>query len=146
MSTAPKPSRSSEEMPFFSMFVWGSRKTALLIAALMIGLIAVVDAHAASDIPLGSVYLAPMLVVGASFNRWQIAAVASVCAWLAAAFAEFPWGPSSRLPRYLLYFLPSLCLGLSMHEFPRSRKLSLQHMRQPEGEMTARMDAEEQLK
>jgi two-component system sensor kinase FixL len=133
-------------MPFFSMFVWGSRRTALLIAALMIGLIAVVDAHAASDIPLGFVYLAPMLVVGASFNRWQIAAVASVCAWLAEAFDEFPWGPNTGLPRDLLYFLAFLCMGLFMHEVTRSRKLSLQHMRQLEGEMTARRDAEEQLK
>jgi two-component system, LuxR family, sensor kinase FixL len=52
-------------MPFFSMFVWGSRRTALLIATLMIGLIALVDARVAADIPLGFLYLAPMLVVGA---------------------------------------------------------------------------------
>jgi len=133
-------------MPLFSMFVWGSRRTALLIAALMIGLIALIDAHVAADIPLGFVYLAPMLVVGASFNRWQIAAVAGVCAWLAEAFDEFPWGPNTGLPRDVLYFSAFLCMGLFMHEVTRSRKLSLQHMRQLEGEMTARRDAEEQLK
>src|ERR1700727_518956 len=133
-------------MPFFSMFMWGSRKTALLIAALMIGLIAVVDAHAASDIPLGFVYLAPMLVVGASFNRWQIAAVASVCAWLAEAFDEFPWGPNTGLPRDLLYFAAFCCMGLFMHQVTRGRKLSAKHLRQIESEMTARRDAEEQLK
>ena len=33
-----------------------------------------------------------------------------------------------------------------MHEVTRSRKLSARHMRQIEGEMTARRDAEEQLK
>jgi two-component system, LuxR family, sensor kinase FixL len=146
MKTAPKPSRSGEEMPLFSMFVWGSRKTALLIAALMIGLIALIDARVAADIPLGFLYLAPMLVAGASFNRWQIAAVACVCAWLAEAFDEFPWGPNTGLPRDLLYFAAFLCMGLFMHEVTRSRKLSLQHMRQLEGEMTARRDAEEQLK
>ena len=64
-------------MPFFSMFMWGKRRTSLLIAALMIGLIAVVDAHAAAEIPLGFLYLAPMLVVGASLTRWEIAAVAA---------------------------------------------------------------------
>ena len=133
-------------MPLFSMFVWGSRRTALLIAALMIGLIALVDARVAADIPLGFLYLAPMLVVGASFNRWQIAAVACVCAWLAEAFDEFPWGPNTGLPRDVLYFAAFLCMGLFMHEVTRSRKLSLQHMRQLEGEMTARRDAEEQLK
>ncbi len=133
-------------MPLFSMFVWGSRRTSLLIAALMIGLIAVVDAHVAADIPLGFLYLAPMLVVGASFNRWEIGAVAAVCAWLAEAFDEFPWGPNTGLPRDLLYFSAFFCMGLFMHEVTRSRKLSAQHMRQIEGEMTARRDAEEQLK
>ena len=90
--------------------------------------------------------MAPILVVGASFNRWQIAAVACVCAWLAEAFDEFPWGPNTGLPRDLLYFAAFLCMGLFMHEVTRSRKLSRQHMRQLEGEMTARRDAEEQLK
>ena len=51
-------------MPLFSMFVWGTRRTSLPIAALMIALIAAVDAHAAAEIPLGFLYLAPMLVVG----------------------------------------------------------------------------------
>ena len=73
-------------MPFFSMFVWGTRRTSLLIAALMIGLIAAIDAHAAPDIPLGFLYLAPMLVTGAAFKRWEIGVVAVICAWLAEAY------------------------------------------------------------
>ena len=53
-------------MPLFSMFLWGTRRTSLLIAALMIGVIALIDAHVlAAEIPLGFLYLAPMLVVGA---------------------------------------------------------------------------------
>ncbi len=103
-------------MPLLSMFVWGSRRTSLLVAALMIGLIALVDARVAADIPLGFLYLAPMLVVGASFNRWEIAAVAAVCAWLAEAFDEFPWGPNTGLPRDLLYLSAFFCMGLFMHQ------------------------------
>jgi two-component system sensor kinase FixL len=133
-------------MAFFSMFMWGSRRTSLLIAALMIGLIASVDAHAAAEIPLGFFYLAPMLVVGASLTRWEIAAVAAICAWLAEAFDEFAWGPHTGLPRDLLYFTAFFLMGLFMHEVTRSRKLSHGHMRQMEGEITARKDAEEQLK
>jgi two-component system, LuxR family, sensor kinase FixL len=133
-------------MPIFSMFVWGTRRTALLIAALMIALIAAVDAHIAAQIPLGFLYLAPMLVAGASFTRWEISAVAALCAWLAESFDEFPWGPNTGLPRDLLYFAAFLCMGLFMHEVTRSRKLSVRHMHQIEAEMTARRDAEEQLK
>jgi two-component system sensor kinase FixL len=133
-------------MPLFSMFVWGARRTALLIAALMIGLIALIDAHVAAQIPLGFLYLAPMLVAGASFSRWEIGAIAAICAWLAEVFDEFPWGPNTGLPRDLLYFAAFFCVGLFMHEVTRSRKLSARHMRQIESEMTARRDAEEQLK
>lgn len=136
----------SEEMPFFSMFVSGTRRTSLPIAGLMIALIAAIDAHAAAEIPLGFLYLAPMLVVGAALSRWEIAAVAGVCTWLAESFDEFPWGPHTGLPRDLLYFAAFFCMGLFMHEVTRSRRLSARHLRQMEAEMTARRDAEEQLK
>jgi two-component system sensor kinase FixL len=134
-------------MSLFSMFLWGTRRTSLLIAALMIGLIALIDAHVvAAEIPLGFLYLAPMLVVGASLSRWEITAIAAVCAWLAEAFDEFPWGPNTGLPRDLLYFAAFICMGMFMHQVARSRKLSARHLRQIELEMTARRDAEEQLK
>jgi two-component system sensor kinase FixL len=133
-------------MGILSMFMWGTRRTSLLIAALMIALIGVIDAHAAADIPLGFLYLAPMLVTGAALSRWEIAVVAAICAWLSEAYDEFPWGPNTGLPRDLLYFAAFLCTGLFMHEVTRSRRLSARHMRQMEAEMTARRDAEEQLK
>src|SRR3984957_19060068 len=133
-------------MGILSMCMWGTRRTSLLIAALMIALIGVIDAHAAADIPLGFLYLAPMLVCGAALSRWEIAIVAAICAWLSEAYDEFPWGPNTGLPRDLLYFAAFICTGLFMHEVTRSRKLSARHMRQLETEMTARRDAEEQLK
>ena len=133
-------------MPLLSMFMWGKRSTSLLVAALMIGLIAWIDARIAAQIPLGFLYLAPMLVAGASLSRWEITAVAAICAWLAEAFDEFPWGPNTGLPRDLLYFAAFCCMGLFMHQVTRSRKLSARHLRQIESEMTARQDAEEQLK
>jgi hypothetical protein len=141
-----RSTQESAEMSLFSMFVWGTRRTSLLIAALMIGLVAAIDAHTSAEIPLGFLYLAPMLVVGASLSRWEIGAVAAVCAWLAEAYDAFPWGPNTGLPRDLLYFAAFFCMGLFMHEVTRSRRLSARHMRQIEGEMTARRDAEEQLK
>jgi two-component system, LuxR family, sensor kinase FixL len=133
-------------MSFFSMFMWGKRGTSRLIAALMIGLIAVIDSHTTAELPLGFLYLTPMLVVGASLTRWEIAAAAGICAWLAEAYDAFPWGPNTGLPRDLLYFAAFFSMGLFMHEVTRSRKLSALHVREIEAEMTARRDAEEQLK
>src|ERR1700684_950780 len=124
----------SAKMPFFSMFVWGTRRTSLLIAALMIGFFAAVDGPAAPDLPPRFLYLAPMLVTGAAFKRWEIGVVAVICAWLAEAYDEFAWGPNTGLPRDLLYFAAFFCTGLFMHEVTRSRKLSARHMRQIEGE------------
>jgi two-component system, LuxR family, sensor kinase FixL len=133
-------------MPFFSMFMWGKRGTSRLIAGLMIGLIAVIDSHTTAELPLGFLYLTPMLVVGASLSRWEIAAAAGICSWLAEAYDAFPWGPNTGLPRDLLYFAAFFSMGLFMHEVTRSRKLSARHVRELEAEMTARRDAEEQLK
>ena len=114
------------------MFVWGTRRTSLLVAALMIGLIAWSTrvspriSRSAFFISLPCWWSAPPL------SRWEIAAVAAICAWLAEAFDEFPWGPNTGLPRDLLYFAAFFCMGLFMHEVTRSRKLSAQHMRQIE--------------
>ncbi len=133
-------------MPLFSLFFSRTRKTALLVIALMIALIAVLDAHSPAQIPLGLLYVAPMLVAGASLSRWEIGVVALLCSWLAESFDAFPWGPHTGLPRDLLYCAAFFCMGLFMHEVMRSRKLSVRHMLEIESEMTARRDAEEQLK
>jgi two-component system sensor kinase FixL len=71
---------------------------------------------------------------------------AVLCSWLAEACDAFSWGPNTGLPRDLLYLLAFACAGFFMHEVTRSRRLSILHMRQLESEMTARKDAEEQLK
>jgi PAS domain S-box-containing protein len=132
-------------MPLFSMFIWGTRRTTLPIVALMIGLIALIDAHVGSEIPLGFLYIGPMLVVGAALNWWEITAVAVICTWLAEAFDEIIWLPNTGLPRDVLYFAAFFSMGLFMHEVARSRKLAAQHVKVIESEITARRDAEEQL-
>jgi two-component system, LuxR family, sensor kinase FixL len=133
-------------MPILSMFVWGTRKTTYMIIALMIGVIGYIDANTPAEIPLGFLYLVPMLVAGASLSRWEIAGIAGLCSWLAEAFDAFLWGPNTGLPRDLLYFCGFFCTGLFMHEVARGRRLSARHLREIEGEMIARQDAEEQLK
>src|ERR1700749_1938805 len=130
----------------FSMFIWGTRTTTYTIIALMIGVIGYFDAHTPAEIPLGFLYLGPILVAGASLTRREIVALAALCAWLAEAFDAFLWGPNTGLPRDLLYFCGFLSMGLFMHEVARGRRVSARHLREIESEMTARRDAEEQLK
>jgi two-component system, LuxR family, sensor kinase FixL len=133
-------------MRFFSIFVSLSRGTAILVCALTIALIGVLDWHASAEIPLGFLYLFPMLIAGSALSRWQIAGVAAICTFLAEAFDEFPFGGGAGLPRDILYFAAFSCTGFFVHEMMRRRELSVHYMRELEAEMTARREAEEQLK
>ena len=122
-----------------------TRRAALLTAMAMIVAIACADWQASRDIPLGFLYLFPMLVVGRVLGRWQIAGFAIVCTFLAEVFDDFSWGVNTGLPRDILYLAAFCCMGFSVYEATRSRKLAQGHMEQIEGEMRARREAEEQL-
>ncbi len=63
-----------------SFLLRGSPKTVLLRAGLMIALIALADWRIEGNIPLGFLYLFPMVLVGTVLSRWQIALVAAACA------------------------------------------------------------------
>lgn len=63
----------------FSLFFGGNRRSALIKATLMITAIALIDWMVVGEIPLGFLYLAPMLAVGAVLEPWQIGAIAVVC-------------------------------------------------------------------
>lgn len=132
-------------MNIFSFLIAARRRSAVLTASAMIAAIALIDAHAARDLPLGFLYLFPMLLVGSVLRRWQIAGVAAICTVLAETFDEFTWGPNSGVPRDILYFAAFSSMGLFAFEATRSRRLSAEYMGRLESEITARRDAEEQL-
>jgi len=112
----------------------------------MIALIAFVDWRIEGDIPLGFLYLFPMLLVGSALNRWQIAVVAVLCTYLTEIFDTFQWFPESGIPRNILIFAAFFGMGLFVFEAARSRQLAVQHMQEIESEAGARREAEEQLK
>ena len=132
-------------MRLISAFISASRKSAILTILVMITLIAFVDWRVSAEIPLGFLYLAPMLMAGSAFSRLQIAGVALICTCLAELFDAFAWGPNTGIPRDILYFAAFSCVGLFMYEVTLSRRVAGQHMQVLESEMTARREAEEQL-
>jgi two-component system sensor kinase FixL len=82
-----------------------SSKTSVLIGAgALIVLIALIDWHAINELPLGFLYLLPMLLVGWVLAPWQIAAVAVLCTALTEFFDEFVWNLRTGAPRDILYF------------------------------------------
>jgi two-component system, LuxR family, sensor kinase FixL len=117
----------------------GSPTAVLLRAGFMIALVAFADWRIEGNIPLGFLYLFPMLLAGSVLRRWQIALVAVLCTCLAEAFDSFEWTPGQGIPRDILVFAAFFCMGLFVYEVVRNRETALQHVQQIE-------DAEEQLK
>lgn len=133
-------------MRISSLFFPRDRKSALLIASLMIAAIVFVDSRESHGLPLAFLYLFPMLVAGSALNRIGIAGVAAACTFLAEIFDEFPWGPHAGIPRDALYFCTFCCMGLFVYEATRSRQAAAEHIRIVQEEVAARREAEEQLK
>jgi len=129
-----------------SFLLRGSAKVALLRAGVMVALIALADWWIEGPIPLGFLYLFPMLLIGGALGRWQIAAAAAVCTVLTEAFDNMAWSLESGIPRDILIFAAFLGMGLFVYEMVRSRQLELQHLHEIESESDARREAEEQLK
>ena len=117
----------------------GSRIAVLLRACVTIALIALADWRIEESLPLGFLYLFPMLLVGSVLNRWQIGIAATICTLLTENFDSFEFFARSGIPRDILIFAVFYCAGLFVHEVGRSR-------REIEREAEARREAEEQLK
>ncbi len=125
-----------------SVFFRGTRKAVVLRAMLMIAAIAFADWWIESQVPLGFLYLFPMLLIGSALNRWQIVAAAALCTCLTETFDSFPWTPAIGLPRDVLIFAAFAGMGLLV----RGRQAALQYLDQIKTESEARQAAEEQLK
>lgn len=130
----------------FSSLFRGSKKSVLLGTSALIVVIALIDWRAINELPLGFLYLLPMLMVGRILNPWQIAAVAALCTFLTEVFDEFVWSFRTGIPRDVLYFSAFLCAGLFVCEINRSRRMAVEHLHEIERQRDARRDAEEQLK
>jgi two-component system sensor kinase FixL len=121
-------------------------RSLLLRATLLVALIAFADWRIDAEIPLGFLYLLPMLLVGRALSRWQICIAAAICTGLTEAFNSLKWTLAVGLPRDILTFAAFCGIGLFVYGVVRSRRASGEHLRQIENEIVARKDAEEQLK
>jgi len=122
------------------------KQAALARAGIMIVAIGLIDWWVVGEIPLGFLYLLPMLAVGIALNSWQIGVVAVLCTFLAEIFDDLAWNLRTGLSRDVLYFAAFLGAGLFVREVHRSRKAALEHLREIEHQIVARREAEEQLR
>ena len=74
-----------------SFLIRGTPSAVLLRATVMTTAIAVTDWRIKGNMPLGFLYLFPMLLVGSVLNRWQIALSAGLCTVLTELFDDYEW-------------------------------------------------------
>src|SRR6516225_1308803 len=106
-----------------SLLFEGSKKSVLIRASLLIAAVAFLDSRLVNELPLGFLYLLPMLMVGRVLNPWPIAAVAALCTFLTELFDAFAWNLRAGLPRDILYFAAFFCVGLFVCEVNRNRQV-----------------------
>ena len=130
----------------FSSLLRGNTKSVLLRAGLLIAGIAIIDWLLVNEMPLGFLYILPMLMVGRVLRPWMIAGVALLCTVLAELFDPFTWHIAAGIPRDILYFSSFFCVGLFVYEVSKNRQIVLGHLHEIERQSEARREAEEQLK
>lgn len=123
-----------------------SRRKVLLLVALLVALIAATDWKVNAEVPVGFLYLLPIVLASRVLNRAQIALLGAGCTVLAESFDSIRWTPASGIPRDFLYLAAFSGMGLFAREVVASRRAAVTHVDELEGENRARRDAEEQLK
>ena len=123
-----------------------AKASSLLRAGVLIALIAIVDWRVVEDVPLGFLYLLPMLMLGRVLKPWQTGIAAALCTYLTEEFDQFAWNLRTGLPRDVLYFMAFFSIGVFVHEVDRSRRIILRQLHEIEEQRDARREAEEQLK
>jgi PAS domain S-box-containing protein len=130
----------------YALLFKGNKRAVLLRAGFVIAAIALIDYAVVGEIPLGFLYLLPMVMVGSVLGRAPIFAVALVCTFLAEKFSDLAWTLRTGVSRDILFFAAFAGAGLFIREMTISRQAAQENLKEIERERDARRDAEEQLK
>lgn len=124
----------------------GRDKPALLVrGAMMITIISLVDWKVAAEVPLGFLYLFPILLVSRVLKRYEILLLGLLCMGLSELFDDFHWTLFTGLPRDMLYFAAFAGISSYVYEAHESRKAAAAYLEQLKSEMLVRRGLEEQL-
>ena len=122
----------------FEVLFKGTTQSVLLRAGAIIAAIALLDWWVVAEIPLGFLYLVPMLMVGSVLNLWQICVVAGLCTLLAEKFSDLTWSVRTGTSRDVLYFAAFAGAGSFIREVIRNRRVTLEHVLEIERQSDAR--------
>jgi PAS domain S-box-containing protein len=120
-------------------------RTVLTSAAVLIGVIVLVDWRNPVNVYFGFLYVFPMLLVGTILPCWQIALIAVFCTVLAEIFDPFPFVLANSVPQDVLLFIALAGMGLFSRESAVNRRLEVENRVRVEKEAAAKREAEEQV-
>jgi two-component system sensor kinase FixL len=123
----------------------GGRLWLFLASAAAIALIAFIDARLEANVSLSFFYVFPILLSALFLSRWQLVAVAAVCAALREWLSPYPWD-SEAAARSAMVLVAFLGAGLFVGELSRNRQRAIEHGRALEREVKLRQQAEEELR
>jgi signal transduction histidine kinase len=126
-------------------FLSGDRRPLLFRAGFIIALISIADWKIAAEVPLGFLYLFPIVLVSRVLRRYEVLFLALLCMGLSELFDDFHWTVTTGLPRDMLYFAAFAGIGSYVYEAHQSRRTAASHLEQLEAEMAVRRGLEEQL-
>ena len=112
-------------MELSSIYPSENRLRFLITAALLIVVIATIDWLTKPYISIGFLYLFPIMLIAGFLPRWQIVAIALVCAVLQELFSELPSGEA--IARLLMASAGFVGTGLFVSEIIRGRQMALEH-------------------
>lgn len=128
-----------------SLFLSRDRGAVLVRGGVIIAIISATDWKLAVEVPLGFLYLFPILLVSRVLKRHEIMLVALLCTVLSELFDNYHWTLLAGLPRDMLYFAAFAGIGSYVYLAHKSRHAAAAHLQQLEAEMLVRRGLEEQL-
>ena len=123
----------------------GGRTWLFLLSAAAIAVVAFIDWRLEANLSLGFFYVFPILLSALFLTRWQLVAVAAICAALREWLSPYPWD-SEAAARSAMVLVAFLGAGLFVGELSRNRQRAIAHGLQLERQVKLRQQAEEELR
>lgn len=122
-----------------------NRPVTIAAATALIVIVVVANWRSADEVPLGFLYLFPMLMLGRVLRPWQTIVAAALCTYLTEVFDPFAWEFRNGVTRDVLYFVAFFTIGIFVYQVSRNRAVMDAQLRQIEIQSAARLEAEQQL-
>ncbi len=121
------------------------RRVGLVVTAILIAVIAGMDAYIYPRISIGMLYTVPMVFSSLFMNRIQLGGQALALSLLREHYHPYAWDQDA-FTRFFYVFISYGAVGLFSGELARNRRLALSHFEAIQREVRLREDAERQLR